>query len=137
MTDFVDINGNPINIGALTAKSRTKRPKASAMPTASHLGWRVVGHPPGACASAQAEIAEAWRKWNAHTGEQRSAALKRGERSPDMWDETLWRNRTKKRNINGRPYGIPQAADECAELARKAGWEDVQVIELKKGEELV
>ncbi len=26
------------------------------------------------------------------------------------------------------------AADECAELARKAGWLDVEVLELKRGE---
>lgn len=134
MTDFVDIHGNPVSIERLAAQAK-KKPKAAASsgPESSHMGWRVVGHPAGACEAAHAENVVAWRQWNSHDGAARGAAIARGERSPDMWDETLWRLRTKKRNINGRPYGVPAAAEQCAELARKAGWEDVEVLELRKG----
>lgn len=34
--------------------------------------------------------------------------------------------------VRSRPYGIPDAAKQCAEMAEKAGWLRVQVVELKQ-----
>lgn len=134
MTGFVDIHGNPVSIEHLAAQAKRKPKATSSGPEPSHMGWRVVGHPAGACAAAHEENIATWRRWNAHDGEARNAAIARGERAPDMWDENLWRICTKKHNINGRTYWCLQyVAEQFAELARKAGWEDVEVIEFKKG----
>ncbi len=115
-----------------TAPSRKSAPKK--LPTASHKGYRVVGHKPGALESAHAGNLSDWAAWNKQTPEQRISALREKRRPPAMWDETQWRLRTKKSAVRTKPYEVASAAEECAELARKAGWIDVEVLELKSGE---
>lgn len=136
MTDFVDIHGNPINIGRLQAQTKPKpRHGKEYKPEPKHMGWRVLGHPPGSCEAARRENEAEWRLWNAHDGEMRQQALKDGRRPPAMWDESAWRLRTKKKNVNGRPYDVESAALQCKELAIKAGWEDVEVSAILKAVE--
>lgn len=115
-----------------TAPSRKSAPKKE--PTASHKGFRVVGHHPGQLENAHAGNLADWAAWNKQTPEQRISALREKRRPPAMWDETQWRLRTKKTAVRTKPYDLASAAEECAELARKAGWIDVEVLELKSGE---
>ncbi len=49
-----------------------------------------------------------------------------------QWDELKWREKTKKKAVRPKPYEIQSAADKCAELARKDGWLDVDVIAITK-----
>lgn len=39
---------------------------------------------------------------------------------------------TWKDSVRSKPYEILEAAEQCAEMARKAGWEDVEIIEVKR-----
>jgi hypothetical protein len=86
-------------------------------------GFVVSGYPADFMASVHAEYA---RRIKAA-----EASVK--ERHPGTIDEFLvsWKRHNKPRRI-GRPYSLAQAADTCAELARKAGWLDVHVEELMK-----
>jgi hypothetical protein len=131
----VKINGRVVSADALLASApkRKAKPKAEA-PAASHKGYRVVGHYPGELEDARKFNASEWARWNSHTPEARSEALKKGKRPPPMWDEQQWRLHTKKTAVRSRPYEISAAADQCAELARKVGWLDVEVLEVKRGE---
>lgn len=99
-----------------------------------HKGFRVVGHPPGAMESAHEDRKADRYAWTAMSEQQRASALKEGRREPRPWDEAAWRMNTKKRPIRSKPYSIPQAAQDCKALAERAGWIDVEIIEMKRGE---
>ncbi len=51
---------------------------------------------------------------------------------PAPWDEAKWRIAATKKRLRAKPFSIPQAAEEMAELCRRSGFEDVEVIELAK-----
>lgn len=118
---FVNVHGTPIDIGSCPSHHKPIRPKPEAKQY--HKGWRVVGHPPGAFESAL-------------EGNQR--VQKMAEVSGGKPIETLthdeWLRTTKKKPVRSKPYGLVGAADQCADLARKAGWSHVEVVEIKRGE---
>lgn len=51
---------------------------------------------------------------------------------PKPWDEDFWRRNARKASVRSKPYEILSAAEQCAEMAIKAGWEDVEIVEVKK-----
>ncbi len=123
--EFVNINGDPWNP---SSESVTKKPaKRPDQPDGYHKGFRVVGHAPGALEQAKIEreeiIALAVKKRS-----QGDASIK----IPPQFNEDDWRRNGKKTSIRPKPYEIKESADLCAEIARKNGWQDVEVIELKK-----
>lgn len=128
------VNGQETGAEYLLARAPKPkaRPKKDA-PAAFHKGYRVEGHPPGAIEEARAENARQWSQWNNHGAAYRALMLKEGQRSPDMWNEDLWRIRTKKKAVRARPYSVASAAEDCKALALRSGWTDVEVIELKAG----
>lgn len=125
--EYVNASGTP---WAPSDESLRKRPKAKKeRPKEWHKGWAVVGHRPGECAEAAARHAEEAAEWAAKTDEQRASALKSGVREPKPWDEERWRRTARKHPLR-KPFEIPQAAEQMAELALRGGWEDVEIIEL-------
>ena len=55
-------------------------------------------------------------------------------RRDKRWDEAAWLMKQKQRPVRAKPYSMHASACECAELARKAGWQRVEIVEIKKGE---
>jgi hypothetical protein len=107
-------------------KTKHAKPKAAKPESrAFHKGYRVVGHPKGACERARLDSLEEWRIWQSFGSK---------GKSPKLWNEISWRLNTKKRAIRSKPYGIYSAAQICKELALKDGWEDVDIIEISKGQ---
>lgn len=127
--DFVNIHGARVIPTAGTRKPA--RPKKDA-PAEFHKGFRVEGHPPGALESAREAAIKECEEWGRLTEKERNRRTSEGMRSPKPWDEDTWRARTKLKPVRSKPYELAQAADVCADMARKAGWLDVRVIELKK-----
>lgn len=113
-----------------SAKSGPK-PKREA-PEEYHRGWIVVGHEPGECARARAERERAIEEARKMDDAERASAYKTGWREPKPWDEAQWRASARKHKLRSRPFEIESSAEQMAEMARKAGWEDVEVIELAK-----
>jgi hypothetical protein len=85
------------------------------------------------------ESAQAWReseiaRWLRMSESDNKAAKARGEREPKPWDEAEWRRTTTKKAVRSKPYEIPSSAEECAALALRAGWLDVETRAITKGE---
>jgi hypothetical protein len=110
--DCVNIHGSRVSTTPVKTAKRPKREK----PESYHNGWRVVGIPPGTLEAARAEF----------------IAKQREAKAPKDWDEGNWLMNAKPKPVRSKPYEIPQAAQECAELAVRAGWLRVEVVELKK-----
>lgn len=123
--EFVNIHGDPWNPSkeSLEKKAAIKRDQ----PEGYHKGFRVVGHPPGALEEAKKEreelIAFAVRKRN-----HGDASVK----IPPQFNEDDWRRNSKKTSVRSKPYELREAADLCAAMAIKSGWQDVEVLESKK-----
>lgn len=123
---FVSITGDALSLHQLEAKAKAQRkPRAAAeKPEKFHKGFRVVGIPVGAMESAR----------EAH---ERLVAMadKAGGREIKPWDAVAWLNKYKRKAVRSKPYEILSSAETCADLARRAGWTDVQVVALAKGQE--
>lgn len=134
---FVNINGKAISYHEMqkTAAQQARPKFAKDAPAGFHKGFRVEGHSPDAIKKAK-EFADTERaKWLAMTEEARTRAInKDGRKEPKEWNEAEWRGKTKKKPLRSKPYEIRQSALECADLARRSGWLDVDVIELSKGD---
>lgn len=124
---FVTVSGE-----AWTPKVGPAPFKPTKQPESRHDGWRVVGHPPGAMESAKEAADKECAGWASLSKQERAEKLRSRMREPKPWDEAAWRKDTKPKPVRSKPYTIPAAADQCADLARKAGWLDVRIIELKK-----
>ncbi len=86
-----------------------------------HKGWRVVGVPPGAVEEAEQEHKKKSQK-----------ARAAGKAILDF-NPLEWLQKAKRKSVRSKPYSIHEAAATCAELAEKAGWERVEVLEVSKG----
>jgi len=107
---------------------KIKRPPADTSQK-FHKGFRVEGHPPGAMEAAE-KSQKAELEAFLHAQRQGQAFGKQ----PKEWDERQWRMNQKKRPVRAKPYEVPEAAKVCADMATKAGWLDVVVTEIKRGE---
>lgn len=116
---FVNVRGELLTEHRMqeTAKQQ-RRPRAITEKEPQHKGFAVSGYPPGALEAARADHARVV-----------AMAEKAGGAAPKPFDENEWRTNTKKRRV-AKPYVIRAAAAQCADLARKAGWLDVEVVEL-------
>jgi hypothetical protein len=126
---FVNIHGQTIVPPAATKKAAATRKEA---PAEYHKGFRVEGHRPGAMEAARDFQISLCAEWEALPERERPRRLSEGLRPPKPWDEAIWRQRTKPKPVRSKPYEVPEAAEKCAEMARKAGWLDVRVTEVKK-----
>lgn len=116
---------------ALTAdeilKEAPKVKRPAPLQESYHKGFRVEGHPPGALEKAKASSDQAWAEFD--------AARRQGKangKSPKLWNESIWRQATRKRPVRAKPYEVPEAAKICADMATKEGWLDVVVVEIKQ-----
>lgn len=111
----------------IAAAPKVKRPPADTSQK-FHKGFRVEGHPPGAMEEAEKSQRAALEQFQ-HAQRQGQAFGKQ----PKEWDEKHWRMTQKKRPVRAKPYEVPEAANLCADMAKKAGWLDVVVTEIKRG----
>lgn len=129
---FININSQPVEIPVGTKKRAVKR-IASVNDEGFHKGWRVVGIPGDALRQAEQDhprlIADA-ESWNRRVQQERG--IGKAVSVPGPWDADKWLNEAKLRPVRSKPYEILSAANECAELARKAGWLRVSLQEVKR-----
>lgn len=123
------VNGQQVTAEQFEAMAQKKKPRAPKDPVGYHKGWRVVGHAPGA-------VEDAYHAHDRAIQEYRNASPKRRAemvlKEPKPWDEDFWRRNSKKTALRSKPYEIYEAAELCADMARQDGWEDVEIIEVKK-----
>lgn len=135
---FVNLHGEEISEGRMQAAAalQTKRKAVIERPAEFHKGFKVVGHPPPpALEQARTLAIKRWQDWQALTDEERKKRRAEGEREPKLWDESVWRSTTKPKAVRSKPYEVPEAAEQCAAMARKAGWLDVAVVAIAKSKE--
>lgn len=123
------VNGREVTAEQIQAQAEKKKPRPVQEQKGYHKGFRVVGHAPGA-------MEEAQRANQAAIAEYRNASPVRraemGLKEPKPWDEDSWRRNAKKTAIRSKPYEIYEAAEQCSQMAVLVGWEDVEIIEVKK-----
>jgi hypothetical protein len=108
---FVNVNGDLFSPELSKPVKRDRREQ----PDSFHRGYQVLGIPPGA-------LEEARRK---HLEAQVAA------KNPKEWNEQHWLMNARKKPVH-KPYELRAAAEQCREMAEKAGWLLVEVVELKK-----
>lgn len=107
---YVNHRGERISTDAGGKAPKSRRPRVDVY----HKGWRAVGFSP-------AQLAEA------------RAAHARSADANKPFDEGMWMRNAKPVPIRSKPYELFSAAQECAELAAKAGWKGAHVVEIAKG----
>lgn len=126
-TDYVNCFGKPIGREvintSLAAESKRKPSNSSAPPQEYHKGWKVVGVPPGAVEEAEAE--------------HNKVQLSKPEKYREEFRREHWLANRQGKPVRPAPYFIKSAAEVCADLARKAGWLNVQVVEVAKRKDAV
>ena len=130
--DFVNASGQPLTIGSRQSQYAT-RPAARLKRPPQHMGFEVVGYPPGVIGAALAENERQRALWAGYSDAERRSRIKSGERAPQPWDEATWLRKHKPKRV--RLCQTPTGADECAELARRGGWDRVAVVEKVTGSE--
>lgn len=53
-------------------------------------------------------------------------------KQPKEFIDADWLRNARKKAVRAKPYGLPEAAEACAELARKVGWLQVIVTPIEK-----
>ena len=100
---------------------RQRRLATKADAVSVHKGWRVSGIKPGMLEDAK----------QAHE-RLCQMAQKAGGKPPEPFDEGAWLRTAKRTAVRSKPYILQEAAQQCKELAIKAGWLEVQLQEIKK-----
>ena len=95
-----------------------KRKKKAPQIDSFHKGFRVVGVTEVMLANARLEH------------EQKQKEHPKKQMGP--FDENNWLMNARKKPIRSKPYELIDAANVCADLARKAGWLAVEVLEIKR-----
>lgn len=126
-TDYVNPFGKPIardviNTG-LRSEAKRKPVTKAAPPDEYHKGWKVVGIPPGAVEEAK------------QLHDKAQQAKPESQRQPFRREH--WIANRHGKPVRPSPYSVKSAAEVCADLARKAGWLNVQVVEVAKRKEVV
>jgi hypothetical protein len=111
--EFVNINGELFDMGLAAPAPRVKRKQ----PDSYHKGYRVLGVPPR-------DLEHARRK---------HLEVQATEKNPKEWDELHWLMNARKKAVNPRPYELRAGAEQCAELAIRERWRQVEIVELMKG----
>lgn len=127
------IVGEQVMDAATLLKNAPKRKKReSNAPEQWHKGFAVEGHPPGALEAARDAAIDAVARWDALDSQERTKQIAAGARKPKEWNEADWRQNSRKTRVRSKPYEIPEAADQCKELAERAGWTDVRVAPIER-----
>jgi hypothetical protein len=116
MLTYVNHRGEPISTGP-SGKAAVKKSSTSSQDS-YHKGWDVLGFSPE-------HLAEARRL---HELEPPAAGQ---ERKP--FDEAAYLRNAKPKKARSKPYGVWEAAEQCADLMRRAGWKVVTVQARAKG----
>lgn len=123
------VNGQEVTAEQFEAMALKKKPRAPKDPVGYHKGWRVLGHAPGAMEEARLQRGLDIEHYEKCSYQERAEL---GLVPVPPWNEDYWRRNAKKTALRSKPYEIYEAAELCAEMARKDGWEDVEIIEVKK-----
>jgi len=125
---FVNHNGDPITDSRMAAmraqgmeQERQRLLTAKADAVSAHKGWRVSGIQPGMLEEAK----------QAHA-RPRQIARNAGGKPPEPFDEGAWLRTAKRTAVRGKPYPLQEAAQQCQELAIKAGWLESTCRRLKR-----
>lgn len=123
------VNGQEVTAEQFKVQAEKKKPKPVREQKGYHKGFRVVGHAPGAVEEAYHAHEKAIHDYRKESPARRAEM---GLKEPKPWDEDFWRRNSKKTPLRSKPYEIYEAAELCAEMAKKDGWEDIEIIEVKK-----
>lgn len=110
---FVNYRGEPVS----TVATHQRMPRPTAAPDHFHKGFKVVGFSPARVSDAERE----------HVAAQAASA------QPKPFDLESWMRTHKPSAVRSQPYALKCAAEQCAELARRAGWLDVQINAIERG----
>jgi hypothetical protein len=113
-------------IGLVDHGGGAKRPKPELSPF--HKGWRVTGLPPGSQEKAEQDHATEIARVQDHNAAHPSNRI----RVPKPWDAEFWLRTARGIAVRSKPYELPEAAQQCAEMAEKAGWLRVRVEAVKR-----
>ncbi len=127
--EFVNVEGRRIDP---RASSATVGKRVSSAPAEWHNGWAVEGYAPGRIDAAHKAHDAEFAAWAGYTEVEKARRLRDGERAPKPWDEEIWVRDNRLSRVRARPFEIPSSAEQMAEMARKAGWQYVEVVELAK-----
>lgn len=103
-------------------KATTDRSQAK-----QRLGFQVEGYSPEMPEAAKATHAKARATY---LGLKVMGRLSQSDKNPGEWDADKWMSAHKPKRVRTKPFEIASSADQCADLARKAGWLRVTVSEL-------
>ena len=131
--EFVNVHGSPINPYHTPSALAPRPPKAKKdAPSEWHKVRAVEGFAPGRIAEAEAIANAAVDEWQALGDAARAEVLKEGRRPPKPWSRDEYVRTARRTRVRTRPFEVVGAANEMAELARRSGWAEVQVVELAK-----
>lgn len=82
-------------------------------------GYRVTGYEPGTDAEVTGHLYREAVKRQSEPGGKPTGSLEEFVR--------LWYAKNKPKSLRSKPYELEDAAEQCADMARKAGWERVTV----------
>ena len=82
-------------------------------------GYRVNGYPPGTDANVTGDLYKDACTKQFEPGGKPAGSLEEFARR--------WYAKNKPKSLRSKPYELEDAAEQCAEMARKAGWERVTV----------
>ncbi|WP_431509770.1 hypothetical protein [Variovorax sp. DAIF25] len=130
--EFVNIFGDKVD----TTKRIKPAKRESTGPEKYHKGWRVIGVSPEAIAAAKDE-----RERAIQAAKKRNADYERGTNTrlgraavPPPFDESEWIKSAPLKPARSKPFEVPEAAQLCFDMAKKAGWHRVEMRVLAKGE---
>lgn len=116
--EHVNIHGFAWNPSEASIKPKKKVKREA--PEEFHKGWLVEGVPPGAIEEAQAMHLK------------NTAALRVAGQAVRDFDRENWLMNARAKRLRAKPYEIKDGATACKELAEKAGWLRVRLVEVKK-----
>jgi len=130
---YVNRKGETVYPDQIAQKHKPKPKASTALKTLDtkdgatvSMGFEVAGF-------SLEHLAEAKRKHEIQLEGQKDRALIKGEKKLSAWDEEAYMRESKPKRVAPKPYTLASSADQCAEMARKAGWKNVTVREILKG----
>lgn len=124
---FVNIHGEKLAVAVgIKPKAAKGTKKAKAEDEGYHKGFRVMGFSP-------AHLEKARTEWNAKRAERLSPTGDQVDIGEFIVDSFV--TIAKPKAVRREPYAILDAAQQCAELAKRSGWVGVTVVPIVKAKE--
>jgi hypothetical protein len=131
--NYVNHKGETVRLEEIAKKHKPKPKASTALKTLDtkdgatvSMGFEVAGFSPGRLRDAEHDHVE-------KLGGQQGRPLIKGEKQLGPWDEIAYMRENKPKRVAPKPYTLASSADQCAEMARAAGWKNVTVREILKG----